>query len=106
MESELMSLRTAFLSGQVKLIRRGECNHCTDCCRVEEFKVPNLWRSGKCVYLRGNECTVWGTDKRPEVCKNFPEGWENYILDKFKKGVPLDFKPLLPNCSFWFEVVT
>ena len=93
----------------MRLIRHGECIRCGDCCRIGEFSIPNLWKDGKCIYLSGNECTVWDTDKRPEVCIRFPLGTEDYILNKLK-GVTemsdtVDFKPLLPNCTFWFEVL-
>ena len=89
----------------MRLIRYGECVRCGDCCRTEEFKIPLLWRNGKCIYLKGNDCTVWDTDKRPKICKDFPMGGENVILEKLALGKRLDFKPLLPNCTFWFEVV-
>lgn len=90
----------------MSLVRHGECICCGDCCRIEEFKIPMLWKDGKCVHLEDDECTVWDTDECPEVCKRFPVGIETYILRKLERGERLDFKPLLPNCPFGFEVVT
>lgn len=98
-------LRALVREGERMLVRHGECTYCGDCCRIEEFKIPNLWRNGKCIYLSGNGCTVWGTDKCPEICRRFPLGTENYLLRKLAQMERLDFKPLLPNCPFWFEVV-
>lgn len=89
----------------VKLVRFGICNQCGDCCRVEELKIPWLWDGEKCKYLEGNTCTVWGTDKLPWYCETWPRGTENIIKEKLQKGERLDFKPLLPNCPFWFEQI-
>ena len=88
-----------------KIVRHGECSRCGDCCCTEVFKIPRLWKDGECVYLEGNKCTVWDTPECPEECKKFPSGMEDHILKKLGTGERLDFTPLLPSCSFWFEVV-
>ena len=89
----------------MKVIRHGNCNRCGECCRNEEFKIPGLWKDGRCIFLDGNECSVRGSDKRPRVCKEFPTGRENFLIEKLEKGEKkLDFKPLLSKCTFWFEV--
>jgi len=89
---------------KLKLMRYGNCIHCGDCCRIAEFDIPDLWRNGRCVYLSDNVCTVWDTDRLPQVCRDFPIGKERYIIRKWLEGRALDFKPLLPNCPFWFSV--
>ena len=91
---------------KVKLVRHGECNRCGDCCRVEELKIPWLWDGEKCIYLEGNTCTVWGTDKLPWYCRLFPQGTEHIIEEKMLRGERLDFKSLLPNCTFRFMEVS
>ena len=88
-----------------KLIRYGECNRCGECCRTEEFKIPALWKNGKCKYLEGNKCIIDARKMNPSACSSFPTGREDYILKKLAKGERLDFRPLLPSCTFWFEMV-
>lgn len=88
-----------------KLIRYGECSRCGDCCRTEEFKIPALWENGKCKYLKGNKCIVDMRTIFPLACLLFPTGREDYILKKLAKGERLDFNAILPNCTFWFEMV-
>ena len=98
-------LLDSILTGTTKVVRHGECNRCGDCCRIEQFKIPKLWKDGKCIYLEDDECTVWGTDKCPEICERFPLGTENYLLKKLARRERSDFHPILPNCPFWFEVL-
>ena len=89
---------------ELNLVRHGSCTRCGDCCKKVEFEIPNLWVGGRCRLLLGDECVVWGSDECPNVCRDFPLGTEDYLFKKWLRGERLDFKPLLPNCPFWFEI--
>ena len=88
-----------------KLIRYGECNRCGDCCRSEEFKMPEFWEDGKCKYLEGNKCVIDIRTINPLECSLFPTGRETYILKQLVRAKRIDFRGVLPNCPFEFELV-
>ena len=88
-----------------KLIRYGECTRCGDCCRSKEFLMPEFWENGKCKHLKDNECVLHGTDKYPLECLLFPTGRETYILFQLADRKRVDFRGVLPNCPFEFELV-
>jgi len=42
-----------------KLVRKGECNHCGECCEG-------------CGYHTVERCSIWRTAEQPTWCRNFP----------------------------------
>ena len=88
-----------------KLIRYGECIRCGECCRQEEFKIPEFWENGKCKYLEGDKCIIDAREIDSSACSSFPTGRESFILKQLARRKRADFRSLLPRCPFEFELV-
>ena len=111
--------QTLWTEGQwitdMELVRTGKCqpNKCgSACCKFHMIKKTDntddyidgfydsknehgdhlLVRNCKHLDVKNNKCKVWGTDKMPEVCKQFP--------------VPTDavYKHVFDVCTFKFEM--
>jgi len=111
----------------------GLCIKCGQCCQnlgkrnefpvitLVDLSVTRCLRTGiriygQCKYLEyhaefdngvddlGFRCKVWGTDKLPIECKEFPTGKERNLREELDVGRPIRFSRL-PLCPFKFEVV-
>ena len=63
--------------GLIRLMLKGECNQCAQCCICWYYDIPNQPaeippRLGWCSHLdlETGECRIW--DTRPEGCRKYP----------------------------------
>lgn len=69
------------------------CQHCTGACcrdrgqgwkyatiRDDGTRVP-YDSKGDCIYLRGNDCSLYGTDAMPTLCRTFDCRTRESFLD-------------------------
>ena len=81
--SEDSIIKTKIADYKTNYIRQGKCNKCGCCCYVHD-------KDGKlvpCKYLKDNgdgtyDCTVYGTELMPNVCKLYPQKDNSYKCTK------------------------